>query len=112
MHAPPRPAPTPGEMAAPGRPGPENFQECPAPPRPTPKMPRGLTFTPPRSFSPYPGPNFFSFAPPRSKKRLPRASLIFILIGGNTDHFKAGEGEVAETAVVENPVFVAQRLDC
>ena len=25
MHAPPRPAPTPGEMAAPGRPGPENF---------------------------------------------------------------------------------------
>ena len=44
MHAPPRPAPTPGEMAAPGRPGPENFQECPAPPRPTPKMPRGLTF--------------------------------------------------------------------
>ena len=32
----PRPAPTPGEMAAPGRPGPENFQECPAPPRPAP----------------------------------------------------------------------------
>ena len=30
MHAPPRPAPAPGEMAAPGRPGPENFQECPA----------------------------------------------------------------------------------
>ena len=28
-----RPAPTPGEMAAPGRPGPENFQQCPAPPR-------------------------------------------------------------------------------
>ena len=32
MHAPPRPASTPGEMAAPGRPGPENFQLCPAPP--------------------------------------------------------------------------------
>ena len=31
MHAPPRPAPAPGEMAAPGRPGPENFQLCPAP---------------------------------------------------------------------------------
>ena len=38
MHAPPRPAPAPGEMAAPGRPGPENFQLCPAPPR---KLPRG-----------------------------------------------------------------------
>ena len=37
MHAPPRPAPAPGEMAAPGRPGPENFQLCPAPPRPTPE---------------------------------------------------------------------------
>ena len=32
-----RPAPAPGEMAAPGRPGPENFQLCPAPPRPTPE---------------------------------------------------------------------------
>ena len=31
MHAPPRPAPAPGEMAAPGCPGPENFQLCPAP---------------------------------------------------------------------------------
>ena len=29
----PRPAPALGEMAAPGRPGPENFQLCPAPPR-------------------------------------------------------------------------------
>ena len=42
-----------------------------APPRPTPKMPRGLTVTPPR-----PAPKCFSSAPPRSKKRLPRASLI------------------------------------
>ena len=33
----PCPAPAPGEMAAPGRPGPENFQLCPAPPRPTPE---------------------------------------------------------------------------
>ena len=50
MHAPPRPAPAPGGMAAPGRPGPKNFQLCPAPPRPTPekegaapprKLPRG-----------------------------------------------------------------------
>ena len=37
----PRPAPAPGEMAAPGRPGPENFQLCPAPPRPTPKITPG-----------------------------------------------------------------------
>ena len=28
------PAPALGKMAAPGRPGPENFQECPAPPHP------------------------------------------------------------------------------
>ena len=32
----PRPGPAPGEMAALGRPGPENFQLCPAPPRPVP----------------------------------------------------------------------------
>ena len=36
----PRPAPAPGEMASRGRPGPENFEDCPAPLRPTPKMPR------------------------------------------------------------------------
>ena len=36
MHAPPRPAPAPapGEMAAPGCPGPKNFQPGPALPRP------------------------------------------------------------------------------
>ena len=41
----PRPAPAPGKMAAPGCPGPENFQLCPAPPlknvvlpRPAPKI--------------------------------------------------------------------------
>ena len=32
-----RPAPAPGKMAAPGRPGPENFQLYPAPPCPTPE---------------------------------------------------------------------------
>ena len=65
MHAPPRPALTPGEMAAPGRPGPENFQECPAPPRPTPKMPRGLTVTPP-------SPEIFFLRPaPKQKKAAP-----------------------------------------
>ena len=32
-----RPAPAPGEMLPRGRPGPENFQLCPAPPRPTPE---------------------------------------------------------------------------
>ena len=45
MHAPPRPAPALGEMAAPGRPGPENFQLCPAPEKegaaPPRKLPRG-----------------------------------------------------------------------
>ena len=40
-----RPAPAPGEMAAPGRPGPENFQLCPAPPRPG---KRGRCPAPPR----------------------------------------------------------------
>ena len=45
MHAPPRPAPAPGEMAAPGCPGPENFQLCPAPPRPAPEK---CGATPPR----------------------------------------------------------------
>ena len=40
MRAPPRPAPAPGEMAAPGRPGPENFQLCPAPPRKKRALPR------------------------------------------------------------------------
>ena len=40
MHAPPHPAPAPGEMAAPGRPGPENFQLCPAPPRKKRALPR------------------------------------------------------------------------
>ena len=45
MHAPPRPAPAPGEKAAPGRPGPENFQLCPALPRPAPEK---CGATPPR----------------------------------------------------------------
>ena len=68
MHAPPRPAPTPGEMAAPGRPGPENFQECPAPPHPE-NAP---------GFNCYPAPplNFFPLPRPEAKKRLPRASLV------------------------------------
>ena len=43
MHAPARPAPAPGEMAAPGRPGPENFQLCPAP-EITPGQESGQTF--------------------------------------------------------------------
>ena len=39
MHAPPRPAPAPapGKMSAPARPCPENFQDCPAPPRTVPQ---------------------------------------------------------------------------
>ena len=48
MHALPRTTLAPGEMAAPGRPGPENFQLCPAPekegaalPRPALKITRG-----------------------------------------------------------------------
>ena len=55
----PRPAPDPGEMAALGRPGPENFQECPAPPR---------------AFSPCPALNFFSFALPRPAPKQKKAA--------------------------------------
>ena len=60
MHAPPRPAPAPGEMAAPGRPGPENFQLCPAPPRKKRVLPRPA---PPRKF-------------PRGKNRGKRSYII------------------------------------
>ena len=63
-----RPAPTPGKMAAPGRPSPESFLECPALPRPTAKKPRDLTVTLPRPEHFLPAPNFFSSAPPQSKK--------------------------------------------
>ena len=60
MHAPPRPAPAPGEMAAPGRPGPENFQLCPAPPRKKRALPRPA---PPRKL-------------PRGKNRGKRSYII------------------------------------
>ena len=63
MHAPPRPAETPGEMAALGRPGPENFQECTAPPRPENAL----------GFNCYPAPprNFFICRTPKQKKATP-----------------------------------------
>ena len=72
MHDPPRPSP--GEN---GCPNPKNFQDCPAPPHPENAL--SLTVTLPRSedFTACPSPKFFSSALPRSKKRLPRASLIF-----------------------------------
>ena len=63
MHAPPRPAPAPGEMAAPGRPGPENFQLCPAPPRPG---KRGRCPAPPRPEN-YPGARIVANVPTSSK---------------------------------------------
>ena len=59
----PRPAPAPGEMAAPGRPGPENFQLCPAPPRPTPEK-EGTA--PPRPEN-YPGARIGANVPTSSK---------------------------------------------
>ena len=54
MHAPHRPAPTPGEMAALVRPGPKIFQECPAPPHP--ENAPGLNC--------YPAPSIFSLSHP------------------------------------------------
>ena len=44
----PTPPPAPGEMAAPGRPGPENFQLWPALPRPTPEKEGAARPTPPQ----------------------------------------------------------------
>ena len=72
MHAPPGPAPTPGEMAAPGRPGPENFQECPTPPHPENAPGFNCYPAPPRAFSPCPAPHrpemfFLRPAPPQKK---------------------------------------------
>ena len=51
-----RPAPTPGEMAAPGRPGPENFQERPAPPHPENAPGLTVTLLRPKDFPPCPAP--------------------------------------------------------
>ena len=82
MHAPPRPAPTPGEMAAPGRPGPENFQECPAPPRPAPPHPENAP-----GFNCSPAPKIFSSAPPRpvlkQKKAAPCIPDFNCMLAGN-----------------------------
>ena len=68
----PRPAPTLGEMAALGRPGPENFQECPAPPHPENAL--GRTVTPPRPEHILPTPPlpeifFLCPAPPRPEAK-------------------------------------------
>ena len=59
----PRPALAPGKMAAPGRPGPENFQLCPAPPHPG---KRGRCPAPPRPEN-YPGARIGANVPTSSK---------------------------------------------
>ena len=68
-----RPALAPGEN---GCPGPENYQDCPAPPRKCLEFncyPAAL-----RGFYCLPQPEIFFLCPAPKQKRLPRASLVLI----------------------------------